>query len=111
MERGKDRAEGDSAAHIAALLPAARPTRVLAQPMRIEVEAVHDRPCAWTWHGVRQRIIESVGPERLWLPWWKGRMSPLLGREYHAAQDESGRWLWMYRHNACGQWFLHGEWI
>lgn len=101
-------------AHYAAPLPAqhpsVRPTRLLPQPIRIEVETISDRPCVWVWQGIRQRIIESIGPERIWLPWWAGSKSPLLGRDYHAVQDESGRWLWLYRFTMTGQWFLHGEW-
>ena len=93
-----------------ATLSASRPTRLLPQPVRIEVETADDRPCAWIQRGNRQRIIECIGPERVLLPWWAGRTNPLLARDYYAAQDETGRWLWLYRFGMTGQWFLHGEW-
>lgn len=54
------------------------------------------------------RIITSIGPERIGGEWWRSREA---SRDYFRVQDEAGRWLWIYRVNRSGAWFVHGEWI
>jgi len=50
-------------------------------------------------------------PERIESGWWEGRHER---RDYHLAEDESGRKLWVYRELgqalAESQWRLHGLW-
>lgn len=50
-------------------------------------------------------------PERIESGWWEGRQER---RDYHLAEDESGRKLWVYRELrpelAEAQWRLHGLW-
>lgn len=50
-------------------------------------------------------------PERIESGWWEGRQER---RDYHLAEDESGRKLWVYRELrpelAESQWRLHGLW-
>jgi len=46
-------------------------------------------------------------PERIECGWWEGRQE---SRDYHLAQDPSGRKLWVYREPGDPQWRLHGLW-
>lgn len=46
-------------------------------------------------------------PERIECGWWDGRPQ---ARDYHLAQDESGRRLWVYRELGSSQWRLQGLW-
>jgi len=46
-------------------------------------------------------------PERIECGWWEGRQE---SRDYHLAEDESGRKLWVYREPGDPQWRLHGLW-
>jgi protein ImuB len=46
-------------------------------------------------------------PERIECGWWEGRHE---SRDYHLAEDESGRKLWVYREACSNQWRLHGLW-
>jgi protein ImuB len=54
-------------------------------------------------HGVRQ----CFGPERIAGAWWRGER---FVRDYYRLQDESGRWLWVFRERFAGRWFVHGWW-
>ena len=46
-------------------------------------------------------------PERIEYGWWDGRQE---SRDYHLAEDPSGRKLWVYRELGDTQWRLHGLW-
>jgi protein ImuB len=46
-------------------------------------------------------------PERIECGWWEGRHET---RDYHLAEDESGRKLWVYRELGDSVWRLHGLW-
>jgi protein ImuB len=46
-------------------------------------------------------------PERIECGWWDGRHET---RDYHLAEDASGRKLWVYRSLGSAQWHLHGLW-
>ncbi|MDR3415588.1 MAG: DNA polymerase Y family protein [Nevskia sp.] len=46
-------------------------------------------------------------PERIECGWWEGRHEV---RDYHLAEDESGRKLWVYRELGGARWHLHGLW-
>ena len=46
-------------------------------------------------------------PERLELGWWDGTQQ---ARDYHLAEDESGRVCWVYREPGSVDWYLHGLW-
>jgi hypothetical protein len=53
--------------------PAARPSRLFAQPEPIHVMTVTpDGPLIWlNWRGRERRVYRSIGPERIALPWWE----------------------------------------
>ena len=46
-------------------------------------------------------------PERIECGWWEG---PQNCRDYHLAEDASGRKLWVYRQPGGTHWQLHGLW-
>ncbi len=97
------------------LIDADRPSLLLPRPIRIDATfLVPDGPIARL--DIRrdsQRIIASIGPERIEGEWWRGASR---ARDYFKVQTESGRCLWVYREVGTGrdqvreQWFMHGEW-
>jgi protein ImuB len=50
-------------------------------------------------------IALKRGPERIVTGWWDDGQ---ITRDYFIAQDEYGRWLWVFR-DAQQQWFIHGQ--
>jgi protein ImuB len=74
-----------------------------------------------TRQGSSHRIISSIGPERIGGEWWRAREPQ---RDYFRVQDETGRWMWIFREARSGDgqsdtaaaktdssaWFIHGEW-
>jgi protein ImuB len=110
---------------------AERPSLLFERPEPIEVMALTpDGVPSWMrWRGVARSIISGGGPERLAEPWWDiardepalashdrdaadelPAAPPLRARDYFRVQDETGRWLWVYRRLDTGRWFVHGEW-
>ena len=117
-----------------------RPSMLFARPEPAEVIAVApEGPPSWLkWRGRSQRIVSSMGPERIARRWWGGGggatvqqtyaepQAPLSGRpagppvrgsdvgvdarDYFRVQDERGAWLWVYREVDGGRWFVHGQW-
>jgi protein ImuB len=89
---------------------APRPSRLLKIPERIRVIAlVPDGPPAWLeWQRVPYTVQASLGPERITFPWWEDGPTPT--RDYYMVEDELGRWLWVFREQPSGEWYVHGEW-
>lgn len=112
-----------------------RPAILLNHPEPIEVIALSpDGPVhRIRWLGEDRRITDSTGPERIAPEWWRStaraRTTPApfeTTRDYFRVQDETGRWLWIFRqrsdrpaaHQAPGRhpdrrtdrWFVHGLW-
>jgi protein ImuB len=99
-----------------------RPSRLYAEPVEIRVIALSpdgpvvqmsgtafargtSRPgAAYDEHRV---VARSIGPERLAGEWWRDRRGT---RDYFRVQDQDGAWLWIFRDNQTGAWYLHGEW-
>jgi protein ImuB len=113
--RWRSAADGLTRSHVSAgAAPVPRPSMLLPKPARVEVQALDGRPVALFWHGAPRRITVCIGPERIVLPWWKHNRGCLAARDYFKAQDERGRWLWLYRANggdeSGGGWYLHGVW-
>ncbi len=103
-----------------AIKPADRPSTLLARPEPITVLSLQSggAPARLTWRGRTLSVLASEGPERIAAVWW--RQDPLAGpyaRDYFKVQDETGRWLWIYRqrseddrHVDAAPWFVHGQW-
>lgn len=85
-----------------------RPSLLYPEPESVRVLSLSpDGPVlSLRLRGVEHRVVRSVGPERISGEWWRG---PEPARDYFRVQDESGRWLWLFRERA-GDWFVHGEW-
>lgn len=94
-----------------------RPTRLLARPEAIEVLALlpDSPPRAFTWRGLRRRIISGDGPERVFGEWWKRDPELESVRDYYYVQDETGKRYWLFR-DGDGEfedtgkqgWYMHG---
>lgn len=90
-----------------------RPTVLLERPEPAQVTLMNPEGPILTvqWHTLH-RIITTSGPERIGRRWWRfGLSQKSLGvRDYYRVQDESGRWLWVFRQRPTGRWFVHGLW-
>lgn len=84
-----------------------RPLRLLPQPQPMQAMAVvPDQPPIWIRHqGREQRIRRGWGPERICGEWWRDDGDP---RDYYQIETEAGARSWVFRHEASGQWFMHG---
>ncbi len=93
-----------------AMVDRPRPSRLYASPKPVRVVALSpDGPVMMVARDEEDlRIITSIGPERIGGEWWRSREA---SRDYFRVQDEADRWLWIYRVNRSGAWFVHGEWI
>ncbi len=96
-----------------------RPTVVFdpAQPVVVMAVTPEGPPSWMCWNGMELRLVDAYGPERIEREWWRERpsskrdnASPVQGRDYFKAQDEQGRWLWIYRDLELNRWFVHGQW-
>jgi protein ImuB len=86
------------------LLP--RPTRLEAEPIRLEVVSVipGGPPIQFHFHGPH-RVAQAWGPERIQTGWWRGEY---VQRDYYRVETTAGRRFWLFRRLADGAWFLHG---
>lgn len=94
----------------------ARPTQLLTTPLPLEIRW----DSAETINEIRlqadptkndpktsdfQRVIGTVGPERIESSWWSG---PSIRRNYYRVALESDTWWWIYQDLISKDWFLHG---
>ncbi|HEY0269606.1 MAG TPA: DUF6504 family protein, partial [Sphingomonas sp.] len=95
-----------------------RPSRLLRRPEPID-NAIADwpdhAPAAFSWRGVRYRVIAADGPERVCGEWWRGGALPHRVRDYFQVEVVDGGRYWLFRagdgvHPAAGPggWYLHG---
>jgi len=111
--RSRGRAASPSGARTSATVARGdRPSLLFDRPAPVDVVALMPEGPAHelSWRGERVRIVRSVGPERIGGEWWRGRRGGRGARDYFKAQDEHGRWLWLYREVETGRWFVHGVW-
>ena len=98
-----------------------RPSVLLDRPDPIQVvAATPDGPPSWLrWRGVEHRVRTAIGPHRIAGEWWKQerhegtearRHEGGRARDYFKVEEDSGRWLWVFRELATGRWFVHGQW-
>ena len=128
-----DAALGDAARP--GVTPSDRPSVLYDVPEPVDVlSTVPDGPpAAIRHHGRLLRVLRAIGPERIAEPWWTrplprpGSAShqggheggheggapeepALRARDYFRVEDDTGRWLWLYRAHGAGRWYVHGEW-
>jgi protein ImuB len=71
-------------------------------------------PSRLTWEGMELKVLRGVGPEKIGAEWWRHAISAdesAREREYFRVQDETGRWLWVFRARSTMQWYVHGMWV
>lgn len=94
-----------------------RPSRLLANPERIDVTALlpDQPPAVFTWRGKRRRVKRADGPERIFGEWWVRLREHAAVRDYFVVEDEAGERYWVYRagdgvdtDTGSHLWFLHG---
>lgn len=94
-----------------------RPSRLLANPERIDVMALmpDQPPVVFTWRGRRRKVVRADGPERIFGEWWLRPHEFQAVRDYFVVEDEIGERYWVYRagdgidpETGSHLWFLHG---
>ena len=94
-----------------------RPVRLLKKPELIETLALlpDHPPVSFSWRGVRRRVKQADGPERIFGEWWKRDAELASVRDYFRVEDEQGERFWIFRsgdgeHPETGAqfWYLHG---
>ncbi|MCQ4633959.1 DNA polymerase Y family protein [Shinella sp. CPCC 100929] len=94
-----------------------RPTRLFANPERIEVIALlpDQPPAIFTWRGKRRKVVRADGPERIFGEWWRRPREFQAVRDYFVVEDELGGRYWVYRagdgidpETGSHLWFVHG---
>jgi protein ImuB len=94
-----------------------RPTRLFANPERIEVIALlpDQPPAVFTWRGKRRKVVRADGPERIFGEWWRRAREFQAVRDYFVVEDELGERYWVYRagdgidpETGSHLWFMHG---
>lgn len=93
-----------------------RPGRLLTPPEPIETLAMlpDHPPVAFTWRGIRRRILRADGPERIHGEWWRRDRETMAARDYYAVEVGSGERFWLFRSWEGSpdagpmRWFLHG---
>jgi protein ImuB len=89
------------------------PSCILKHPQRISALSLlpDAPPTRITWQGKRLDIVKGEGPERIAEEWWRNKLgSGCSEREYFRVQDQTGRWLWVFRDRESMDWYLHGIW-
>ena len=98
----------------ARVLPFDRPTLLFEWPEPVDVREQASLPASLRWRRSTRRVVRCCGPERIAEPWWEDASgcSPIriAARDYYKVQDERGSWLWLFREDESGKWFVHGEW-
>lgn len=92
-----------------------RPLLLLDPPQHIDAiaEVPDGPPYRFRWRGIRHIITRHEGPERIVMPWWHGKGSDRLTRDYYRVEDIEGRRFWLFRHGLYSEkadpnWYLHG---
>jgi protein ImuB len=94
------------------LAPGYRPTLLLDTPEPAEVLALTpDGPVhRLAWRGDVAGVLTCIGPERVGPEWWRVSREHARTRDYFSLQEETGRWVWLFRELETGRWFVHGIW-
>jgi len=94
--------------------PRERPSTLFSTPEPITTIAMlpDKPPSCIQWRDTRLPIISGYGPERIAPEWWRGELRQELfsTRDYFIIQDNTGRWLWVFRDQRTHEWFIHGSW-
>jgi protein ImuB len=83
------------------------------EPISAIAEVPDGPPYRFRWRGNQHRVALHEGPERIAMPWWQGRGTDRLTRDYYRVEDSEGRRFWLFRHGLYSEksdpnWYLHG---
>jgi protein ImuB len=78
-----------------------RPLRLFREPKLVQL--LGDR--RFVWNGRRVAVTQIDQPERIETGWQRDRE---VRRDYYRMRLESGEFLWVYRCDATGCWYVHG---
>jgi protein ImuB len=90
-----------------------RPSYLFHSPKEVKVLAIPEdgHPSRLFWEGKEYRILRGTGPERIGAEWWHAPLDEeTRERDYFKIQDDTGRWLWLFRASPSGRWFVQGVW-
>ena len=94
---------------------ALRPSMLFDPPQAIEVlaEVPDGPPYRFRWRKKLHQVRLHEGPERIALPWWRGREFDRLTRDYYRIEDDEGHRYWVFRHGlyeekSAPNWYMHG---
>jgi protein ImuB len=90
-----------------------RPPYIFEEPEPIKaISLLPDRsPSRIRWNGVDYDITLGSEPERIGAEWWQASLNePIDERDYFKVQDQTGRWLWVYRNKLTHNWYIQGLW-
>jgi len=115
LQKSNSRMASANTSHV--LLPE-RPPLLFPTPQPMRTFAMlPDRPPTWfEWRGKRHTVRHSRGPECVAAGWNNAglalaeELDACQTREYFRLEDESGRWLWVFRERESFRWFVHGVW-
>lgn len=87
---------------------AARPLRLHAEPIRIEVTSIFPDgpPLRFFLQNQLHTVARHWGPERIETGWWRERH---IRRDYFRVETKEGRRFWLFRRSGQRDWFLQGE--
>jgi protein ImuB len=94
----------------------ARPIRLFERPQPIDVtaEVPDGPPVQFNWRRTKHYVVNSEGPERIAMEWWRDDRGNKLTRDYFRIESKDGMRAWLYREGLYGHetsrphWFLHG---
>ena len=90
-----------------------RPSMLYPRPIPVQVTLLTpDGPVmSISGSGTARKIVTTIGPERIRMPWWRRVVVYRATRDYFKLQDEHGCWWWVYCQVAAKRWFVHGQWM
>ena len=83
------------------------------QPIEVLAEVPDGPPHRFRWQNRLHQVRLHEGPERIALPWWRGRGFDQLTRDYYRIEDMGGHRYWVFRHGLYSEkgnpgWYMHG---
>ncbi len=100
-------------------LSPARPIRLFERPEPIKVidEVPDGPPARFWWRQVQHEVVQTEGPERIAMEWWRDQRGNRLTRDYFRVESRTGVRAWLYREGLYGReleppekprWYLQG---
>lgn len=93
------------------ITPMERPSLVLTEPEDAQsaMNAAAHIPATVQWRRRVHQMQQGLGPERITTPWW--RRNTMETRDYFAARNQAGQWMWLFHERDRQRWFVQGLWL